>query len=142
MNVMNIGLILVLTTMITSPFIIGMAEAQTTVDVAETVPCFMNYTAGVEMWKNCGMDQDFLKATLMPFEWVMGGYFTLVVVSILIIMTYMKYQTVIYPLAIGVIMLPISSWAFPEMVLGYGLILAAVAIAAVMKKILLHETKI
>jgi hypothetical protein len=92
--------------------------------------------------KNCGFKDDFLKAVIMPFEWVMGGYFTLVIVSILIIITYMKYQTVIYPLAIGIVMLPISSWAFPEMVIGYGIILFAVGVTGVIKIIMFKQTKV
>lgn len=142
---MNIGLILFAVIFTTTLLIAGLTEpvqAQTTVSVSDTTPCFMNYTAGTEMWKNCGFEDDFLKATLMPFEWVMGGYFTLVIVSILIIITYMKYQTVVYPLAIGVVMLPISSWAFPEMVIGYGLILAAVGFTAIIKIIVFHQTRV
>lgn len=143
---MNIGLILLLTfsafSMTSSPFIIESVYAQTTVDVTETTPCFMDYDAGVDMWKNCGFEDNFIKATLMPFEWIMGGYFTLVVVSIIIIITYMKYQTVIYPLAIGIIMLPVSAWAFPEMVIGYGLILSAVAITGVIKIIIFKQTRV
>jgi hypothetical protein len=140
---MNISLILFAIT-ITGLFIgvVPTVQAQTTVDVAQTTPCFMNYTASTEMWNNCGFEEDFIKATLMPFEWVMGGYFTLVIVSILIIITYMKYQTVIYPLAIGIVMLPISSWAFPEMVVGYGLILGAVGITAVIKIIVFKQTRV
>lgn len=138
---MNIGLILFIVMMTSSPFI-TFAFAQTTIPVTETVPCFMDYTAGVDMWENCGFEENFIKGTLMPFEWVMGGYFALVVVSILIIITYMKYQTVIYPLAIGVIMLPISFWAFPDMVIGYGLILAAVAITGVIKIIIFKQTRV
>ena len=140
---MNISLILL--AIITTGLFIGITpdvQAQTTVDVAQTTPCFMNYTASTAMWENCGFEDNFIKATLMPFEWVMGGYFTLVIVSIIIIITYMKYQTVIYPLAIGIVMLPISSWAFPEMVIGYGLILAAVAITGVIKIIVFKQTKV
>ena len=142
---MNIGLLLFAITITSSLFIVGITpdvQAQTTVDVAQTTPCFMNYTASTAMWENCGFEEDFIKATLMPFEWVMGGYFTLVIVSILIIITYMKYQTVIYPLAIGIVMLPISSWAFPEMVVGYGLILGAVGITAVIKIIVFKQTRV
>jgi len=140
---MNISLILL--AIITTGLFIGITpdvQAQTTVDVTQTTPCFMNYTASTAMWENCGFEDNFIKATLMPFEWVMGGYFTLVIVSIIIIITYMKYQTVIYPLAIGIVMLPISSWAFPEMVIGYGLILAAVAITGVIKIIVFKQTKV
>lgn len=139
---MNITLILFIISMASGPVIIDCVYAQTTVVVEDTTPCFMNYEASTEMWQNCGFEEDFIKATLMPFEWVMGGYFTLVIVSILIIITYIKYQTVIYPLAIGVVMLPISSWAFPDMVIGYGLILAAVGVTAVIKIIVFKQTKV
>ena len=140
---MNIGLIIFTIALTTTLFLTGFTPtsyAQTTVDVTETTPCFMDYTSGLNMWKSCGFEDNFLKATLMPFEWVMGGYFTLVIVSVLIIITYIKYQTVIYPLAIGIIMLPISAWAFPEMVIGYGLILAAVGITGIFKHILFSQT--
>lgn len=140
---MNAGLILFAVMIVSLVFgSITPGYAQTTVTVEETTPCFMNYTASTDMWKNCGFKDDFLKAVIMPFEWVMGGYFTLVIVSILIIITYMKYQTVIYPLAIGIVMLPISSWAFPEMVIGYGIILFAVGVTGVIKIIMFKQTKV
>jgi|SaaInlStandDraft_2_1057019.scaffolds.fasta_scaffold05034_5 hypothetical protein len=141
---MNIGLLLFAITITSSLFIVGITpdvQAQTTVDVAQTTPCFMNYTASTAMWENCGFEEDFIKATLMPFEWVMGGYFTLVIVALLVIITYMKYQTAIYPLAIGIVMLPISYFAFPEMVLGYVAIAAAVGIGGVVHTILFKQTK-
>ena len=140
---MNIGLILFAIT-ITGLFVGGIAptvQAQTVVEVTETTPCFMNYTASTQMWKNCGFEEDFIKATLMPFEWVMGGYFTLVIVSLLVIITYMKYQTVIYPFAISVLMLPIGWWAFPEQVLGFLGIAGAVGAAGIIKEILFKQTK-
>ena len=99
----------------------------------------MDYAASTEMWKNCGFDSDFIKATLMPFEYVMGGYFTLVIVSILVMIVYIKYQTVIYPLLIGFVMLPLSWWAFPEMIMGYALILAALGFTAIIKHIVLKQ---
>ena len=138
---MNITLGLFIIAAVSGTFITP-AFAQTVIDVEENTPCFMNYTASTEMWKNCGFDGNFIKATLMPFEWIMGGYFTLVIVSILIIIVYIKYQTVIYPLAIGVIMLPISSWAFPELVISYGFILTAVAVTAVIRKIIFKQSRV
>ena len=139
---MNLGLLLILIVMTFSPFIIEIPTvyAQTTVDVGEITPCFMDYTSS-NMWDDCGMEDDFIKATLMPFEWILGGYFSLVVVSILIIITYIKYQSAIYPLMIGIIMLPISYFAFPGMMIGYGIILLAVAITAVIKEIVFDRMR-
>ncbi len=141
-NVMNIGLFLILIAMTSSPFIIEIptAFAQTTVDVVETTPCFMDYTSS-NMWEDCGMEDNFIKATLMPFEWILGGYFALVVVSILIVITYIKYQTVIYPLMIGIIMLPVSYFAFPGMVISYGIVLAAVGLTAIIKEIVFDRMR-
>jgi len=139
---MNLGLLLILIVMTFSPFIIEIPTvyAQTTVDVGEITPCFMDYTSS-NMWDDCGMEDDFIKATLMPFEWILGGYFSLVVVSILIIITYIKYQSAIYPLMIGIIMLPISYFAFPGMMIGYGIILGAVGITAVIKEIVFDRMR-
>ena len=139
---MNLGLLLILIVMTFSPFIIEIPTvyAQTTVDVDEITPCFMDYTSS-NMWDDCGMEDDFIKATLMPFEWILGGYFSLVVVSILIIITYIKYQSAIYPAMIGIIMLPISYFAFPGMMIGYGIILLAVAITAVIKEIVFDRMR-
>jgi hypothetical protein len=38
--------------------------AQTNVTVSTPTPCFLNYTAGVEMWQNCGFQNDYISATL------------------------------------------------------------------------------
>ena len=103
---MNIGLILFIISMASSPFIIDQAYAQTVIDVGETQPCFMNYTAGSQMWKNCDFQGDPVGATMLGFEWVTGGLFSMIVVALIVIMVYIKYHTVIYPIAIGIIMLP------------------------------------
>ena len=141
---MNVGLLLLAITVTSSLFIIGATPtgyAQTTIDVEETTPCFMNYTASTEMWKNCGFESNFIKASLMPFEWVMGGYFTLVVVSLIVIITYVKYQSAIFPFAISVLMLPVGWWAFPEQALGFLGLAGAVGVGGIIKEILFKQTK-
>ena len=32
-----------------------------------TQPCFLNYTAGIDIWSNCGMGTDYLKAVVSPW---------------------------------------------------------------------------
>jgi hypothetical protein len=39
-------------------------------------------------------------------------------------------------------MLPVSSWAFPELVFSYGLILSAVAITAIVRKIIFKQARV
>ena len=94
--------------------LIHLAAFQTIV-VNGTTPCFFNYTAGVQMWQNCGVGQDWLQAFLSPWQWITGGYFSMIVVAVLILATYIKYQKVLYPMVIGIIFLPISYFVFPQL---------------------------
>tara|TARA_B110000438_G_scaffold46724_1_gene46913 strand:+ start:5693 stop:6079 length:387 start_codon:yes stop_codon:yes gene_type:complete len=127
--------------MASSPFIIDQAYAQTVIDVGETQPCFMNYTAGSQMWKNCDFQGDPVGATMLGFEWVTGGLFSMIVVALIVIMVYIKYHTVIYPIAIGIIMLPTSYFLFPDIFLSFALIMAGVGIAALIYGIIVLRTR-
>ena len=138
---MNIGLILFIISMASSPFIIDQAYAQTVIDVGEAQPCFMNYTAGSQMWKNCDFQGDPVGATMLGFEWVTGGLFSMIVVALIVIMVYIKYHTVIYPIAIGIIMLPTSYFLFPDIFLSFALIMAGVGIAALIYGIIVLRTR-
>lgn len=126
---MNITLILFAVSMFSSPFIIDQAYGQTNIEVGETAPCFMNYTAGSQMWKNCNFAGDPIGATLLGFEWVSGGLFSMIVVTLIVVMVYIKYHTVIYPIAIGIIMLPTSFFLFPDAFVSYAFVMTAVGIA-------------
>ncbi len=139
---MNVRLIFMLVLFSISPtFIIQSAFAQTEINVTATPPCFLNYSAGVDMWTNCGFEDDFIAAALLPFEWVTGGIFSMIIVVILIFMTYMKYRTVIYPIAIGIIFLPISYFQFPDVFLSFALIMTGLGIAAMIYTALVIRTK-
>jgi len=138
---MNVWLIPIALIFFSPTFIIGFAFAQTEINVTSTTPCFLNYTAGIDMWENCGFNEDFIAATLLPFEWVTGGIFSMIIVVILIFMTYMKYRTVIYPVAIGIIFLPISYFQFPDIFLSYALVLTGIGIAAMIYTALVIRTK-
>ena len=138
---MNITLILFAVSMFSSPFIIDQAYGQTNIEVGETMPCFMNYTAGVEMWKNCNFDGDPLGATLLGFEWVSGGLFSMIVVALIVVMVYIKYHTVIYPIAIGIVMLPTSYFLFPNAFLSYAFVVGAVGIAGMIWALYIIATR-
>lgn len=94
------------------------------INVNSTTPCFLNETAGLDMWKNCGGDQDFLSMALLPFEWITGGYFSLMIVSILIMITYAKYQKAVYPVLMGSVYLPLSYFLFPNQFLSFAVIMS------------------
>ena len=143
---MNVGymLILLLTVSTSSTFIINDAYGQTTIDVGESSPCFMNYTAGVNLWENCkfgGPDGDWLSATVLPFEWVTGGYFTFIIVAILVVMTYIKYHEPLYPLAIGVLYIPVAIFVIPEELASAAWIFAGVIIGSSIAFAYLQRTR-
>lgn len=118
------------------------AFAQEVIDVGNaTTPCFLNYTAGVDMWSNCGASDDYVAFTIAPFEWVTGGWFSMIIVTVLIIMVYIKYHTVLYPIVIGIAMLPTSYFLFPEVFLSYAIIMALVGIAAGIYWALVERTR-
>lgn len=96
------------------------------INVTSTTPCFLNYSAGVQMWRNCGLDVDYLKTALLPWEWITGGNFSMVLASVLILGTWLKYHKAVYPIMIGLIMFPISYFVFPEQFITFALLLVGI----------------
>lgn len=120
------------------------AYAQNTVTITgdeDLTPCFLDMDAGFEMWENCGADDDYLDFALMPFEYITGGYFSMIIVTIFIIMAYIKYHNVLYPILIGLLFIPISYTFFPEVFLTYALTLVAVAFAGLLVKMIVWRTR-
>lgn len=116
------------------------AHAQT-ISVNSTTPCWQNYTAGPEMWRNCGITRDWLQTIVLPFQYATGGYFSMFIISILCLMTYIKYHKVVYPLLIGMIMLPTSFVLFPTPFLNFAFIFGAVAFGLLIAYIFLRQTR-
>jgi len=111
------------------------------IQVNQTDPCFMNLTAGADMWENCGYGEDYLQAMLLPWEWITGGYFSMIFVSLLITVTYIKYHKAIYPLIIGFIFLPLSYYLFPQQFLNIAFIVIGIIFGIFIFTILLRRTK-
>tara|TARA_B110000881_G_C18252620_1_gene354041 strand:+ start:137 stop:442 length:306 start_codon:yes stop_codon:yes gene_type:complete len=101
----------------------------------------MNMTAGAQMWKNCGASDDYLDFALAPFEYITGGYFSMILVTIFIIMSYIKYHTVLYPMLIGLLFLPVSFTLFPDTFLTYAITLFVVGTGGLLAWILIWRTK-
>ena len=119
------------------------AQAQTVVITGDEnlQPCFMNMTAGAQMWDNCGANEDYLDFALMPFEYVTGGYFSMILVTIFIIMSYIKYHNVLYPILIGLMFLPISYTFFPDTFLVYAVTLVSVAFIGLIATMIIWRTR-
>ena len=128
--------------MLTLLFIILLqATSFQTIQVNNTVPCFLNETAGAEMWKNCGARDDFLSFALLGFEWATGGNFSMLLVSVLILFTYIKYHKVIYPIMIGFMYIPTTFFLFPSTFQSYGFIFLGLAVAGFVFYMLTRQTK-
>ena len=112
-----------------------------TILVNQTAPCFMNLTAGAQMWQNCGFDTDYLQFMVLPWDWISGGNFSLIIVSLLIMFSYIKYHTALYPIIIATVFLPISIFLFPNEFLSPAFILWGVAIGGFIIYVILKQTK-
>ena len=97
------------------------------IQVNSTVPCFLNQTAGVQIFQNC-MGKDYLQGIILPFQWILGGYFSMAVVAILILITYFHYHKTLYTVLIGIIFLPVSYYVFPTQFIIFGLLFAVIGI--------------
>ena len=122
------------------PFLIPDASAQV-INVNATTPCFFNYTAGIQMWENCGIGDDYLTFSLLGWEWITGGNFSMVLVSVFILGTYLKYHKMMYPILIGVTFLPISWFLFPQSFFSWAVIMAFLGIGIGLWYILVRQTK-
>ena len=125
-------------------FVSNEAYAQNTVSIIgdeSLEPCFMNMTAGSQMWKNCNASDDYLDFALAPFEYITGGYFSMILVTIFVIMSYIKYHTVLYPMLIGLLFLPISYTFFPDTFLVYAVTLVSVAFIGLIATMIIWRTR-
>ena len=125
-------------------FVSNEAYAQSTITITgdeSLQPCFLNMTAGAQMWDNCGANEDYLDFALMPFEYITGGYFSMILVTIFVIMSYVKYHNVLYPMLIGLLFLPISYTFFPDVFLVYAISLFAVGGGSALVYVVLWRTR-
>ena len=76
------------------------------------------------MWSNCGAGTDYLKFALLPWMWVTGGWFSMLLAAVIIISVYIKYHKVVYPILIGIAFLPISYALFPAQFINFAMIIA------------------
>lgn len=110
------------------------------IHVNTTNVCFFNYSAGADMWQNCGMGNDYLVTAMLPFQWVTGGWFSMIMVSVFVLMTYIKYQKVVYPMIIGTVFLPISYFMFPTQFLSFAFLMVGCGIALLIGFIYISAT--
>ena len=110
------------------------------IHINATSPCFFNQTAGADMWNNCGATKDYIKFALLPFMWVTGGWFSLILAVTLILAVWIKYQKIVYPILIGIAFLPITYALFPAQFLNTAIILACLGLGLYLLDILISKT--
>jgi len=111
------------------------------INVNNTTVCFLNTTAGADMWRNCGITTDYLQTVLLPWEWITGGYFSFFLVSIFVGITYIKYHKIVYPILVGIIFLPLSYFVFPEQFLSFAILMAFIGGGFLVAYMFLRQTK-
>jgi hypothetical protein len=94
------------------------------ITINSTQPCFLNMTAGPDMWQNCGYGTDYIKAALLPWMWITGGYFSALFAAVLIIAVYIKYQKWTFSMLVGIIFMPFVYALFPTQFINFALIIA------------------
>lgn len=113
-----------------------------TITVNSTVPCFLNTTAGVDMFQNCYAQSgnDYISFALIGWQWVTGGNFSMIIVSLFVLISYIKYQKVVYPIMIGTMFLPISWFLFPAQFLNWSIIMAGLGVSLLIGYIYISQT--
>ena len=111
-----------------------------TIILNSTQPCFFNNTAGPDIFRNCGFGKDYLTAILSPWIWVTGGWFSMILVSILVVFTYIKYHKAIYPVITGTLFLPLTYTLFPAQFLTFAFIFAGIGIAVLIYYVFISQT--
>ena len=81
-----------------------------------------------ENWESCHGDDDWLRAVLMPFDWILGGWFLFLIIAVLVLISWLRYHKAIYPVMVGLLFFPAVYWRFPEHLITMGILLAFVAI--------------
>lgn len=93
------------------------------------------------MWENCGADDDYLEFALMGWQWITGGYFSMILVSMFIMVSYIKYHKAIYPIMIGVMFMPVSLFLFPEVFVTWAVMLTIGAATVFVWYAFIRQTK-
>lgn len=86
------------------------------------------------------MGNDYLVTAMLPFQWVTGGWFSMIMVSVFVLMTYIKYQKVVYPMIIGTVFLPISYFMFPTQFLSFAFLMVGCGMALLIGYIYISAT--
>jgi hypothetical protein len=110
------------------------------VPVNSTAPCFLNLTAGADMWQNCNAAGDFLTFSMQMWQWETGGYFSMIFISILVVISYIKYQKMVYPMLVGLFYLPLAFFLFPSQFITFAVVLGFTGLGLLIAWVFISQT--
>ena len=117
------------------------ATAQTSVQVDPTTPCFLNFNSTHQMWDRCNAEEDFLDFALIGWEYGTGGYFSMMIVGMFVLITYIKYHNPLYPMMVGTMFLPVSYLLFPDVFITFALIMVIAVVGIFIWYAFVKQTK-
>jgi hypothetical protein len=117
------------------------ATAQTSVQVDPTTPCFLNFNSTHQMWDRCNAEEDFLDFALLGWEYGTGGYFSMMIVGLFVLITYIKYHNPLYPMMVGTMFLPVSYLLFPDVFVTFALIMVIAVVGIFIWYAFVKQTK-
>lgn len=120
---------------------ISQAYAQSIITINQTQPCFLNFTATYHIFENCNAGDDYISWIMSGWQYSTGGFFTMILVSVIITAVYMKYKEVVYVIFIGLVFLPISFAFFPEVFLSWAIVMAFIGIGILMWYAIVRQTE-
>jgi len=120
---------------------VNLSYAQTTIEVPATTPCFLNFNSTHQMWDRCNAEEDFLDFALIGWEYGTGGYFSMMIVGMFVLITYIKYHNPLYPMMVGTIFLPVSWLLFPDVFITFVLIMIVAVVGITIWYAYVKQTK-
>ena len=108
----------------------------------DTTMCWEKAENGsLNVLRDCGFKDDYLVAAVAPWVWVTGGYFGMILVSVFVLITYIKYRNWVYPGMVGSMYLPVSFYMFPEHFVGTAILFLFVGIGVAVWLTMVRQTK-
>ena len=120
---------------------VNLSYAQTTIEVPTTTPCFLNFNSTHQMWDRCNAEEDFLDFALIGWEYGTGGYFSMMIVGMFVLITYIKYHNPLYPMMVGTMFLPVSYLLFPDVFITFALIMVIAVVGIFVWYAFVKQTK-
>lgn len=93
------------------------------------------------IFEDCGYKEDYLVAAIAPWSWITGGYFGMILVSVFVLISYIRYRNWVYPAIVGSMYLPVSYYMFPEHFVTTAILFMFVGVGTAIWLVMVRQTK-